>query len=368
MTRYINTFFRFLPILLIPVIVLPIITVGIGLTSKDSYQGTASIFVEQSLIDDQLDVVGGNYYLSPAQRNAALLRELLDTRSFITNVINRTRFKGALDSSDLSVREEAFEMMNSIGVDDSRYHIMGIVMTYKDPNVSKEILGATIEEYFAVLDERTKRQVGPALQVYEKREQDARKALNEIETELEKFLAANGQSLSIGNNPDNTNRPVSTVDLDYARIIQQRSTAQTQYEAARGEYNRVATSYNAYRDNRENLFRIQDAPQEEVISVARGRIFLINGAIGIVGGLLLMLLGVLFITWLDSSFRERASVVRMLGVPNISVQDVMAIRSKVGGKRKGSFDLRRSVIEQIGWSDSTAQLESPKPKKVKSGT
>jgi hypothetical protein len=361
MTRYINSYFRFLPILLIPVILLPIITIGIGLTSKISYMGGASIFVEQSLISDQLDVVGGSPFQSPAQRNANFLTELLSTRTFVVNVINRTRFKGVFESNDAALREEILGVMERINIDNSRYHIVGMALEYKDPEIPREVLGAVVEEYFKVLDERLQRQVGPALQVYKKQLDEALKSQTNVEEELKTFLAVNAQQLSLGNNPDNTGRPLTQVDLDYSRLIQQREIARTQYETARAEYNRVETSYTAYRENRENLFRLQDPPQEELVPVQRTRIIMINGAIGIVGGLLLMILGMLLITWLDSSFRERPSVVRMLGIPGISVQDVPRIKSK-SAKKKAKFSLRESMVQDMGWNEVAPQLPKPKAK------
>lgn len=361
MIRYINNIFRFLPILLIPIILLPIITITIGLTEKPKYQANASIFVEQPLfVDNAIEVVSGGTYDSPAQRHGKFLRELLASRTFVTSVLENSSLKNGLNDKDS--RDEAFSIINSIGVDDGQFHSVVLSLTNKNSGLPQELLTIVLEQYFKVLDNRTSNQAQGAIKIYQKEVDNAKIALQEAKLEVTKFIANNPGQIGNVAGANSGAQVLTQVELEYIRLIQLQTAAQTKLDEAQKQQASVQAAYVGYQDNRSNNFRIQDPPQEDALVTAKSRVFLINGIIGLVGGGILATVMLLLITWLDSSFRERATVVRMLALPNINVQDLPAINSKLKKTKGNSFDLRRSLIEQVGWIENQNLTELPKLK------
>lgn len=360
MIRYINTFLRFLPLLVIPVLILPVITTIIGLSAKPQYIAAASLYMEQPLYLDAVVPSDGPDWKSPAQKQADFLIELTESRSFLKTVIERTSLKEGLEDEETA--KKLYAWASGLEVDSSGWHIIKLGLSDTIPGASKEIITAAISVFFELVDARSKTQINSAFAYYQKRVTEAEKAFQNADLAYKKFLTEH-PGIGGATNPDGSSRGLNQDDIEFARLGSVRDVAKTTYDEAQGQLTGIQQAYEGYLQSRETNFRVQDPPTEESYVAAKSKTVITMLGAGVAGGFLLMILGTLFLTWVDGSAREGASLRRALSQNNLFVQEVPFIKVKrLGTKKEGyqDFDLRRKLTESL-------QAEKPTSDKLLTG-
>jgi uncharacterized protein involved in exopolysaccharide biosynthesis len=350
MERYINTFFRFAPILFIPVIILPLVLVFIGLNTKPKHEAVAALVVEQALYLSEIDVVGGSDWESPAQKHGSYLIELLTSRDFLTKVVERTSLKNGLD--DPKTRTELLTLANSVSVDNSNFRIVRLNLVYDEPGVAKEFLQATIDEFFARIEQRTNSQATVALEFYRKRAKDAEATFTKAEEELKRFVADNQGKLGGAANGGNGGG-VTQEDLQYANFLEVRNARYTEFVRSNEELSSTELAYAGYTQSRSNNFRILDQVEEEAQTSSRFRTVLTMGAVGLIGGGLLLVAGVLLLTWADASYRERSTLARQLSTVPVFIHTLPQIKAKKPKRKTSPYELRGDLVNALKPAEPT---------------
>src|SRR5690349_17821436 len=95
--RYLATFYRgrrlYIPVLLL---LLAATVLGTYYLARTQYEATARIWVDKPALDSVVDPNTASNYTSPAQQQGDKLTQLIQTDSFVADVIKNTSASGSL--------------------------------------------------------------------------------------------------------------------------------------------------------------------------------------------------------------------------------------------------------------------------------
>ena len=107
MLRYLEVFYRYRLLLIAPVVIALIASVGFALTRPRTYEATAQLWFDPATLTQTAQLNG---YVSPADQATAELKELLKTRSFSASVGHR----GPLAASMLAGSNQSPDLVTTI--------------------------------------------------------------------------------------------------------------------------------------------------------------------------------------------------------------------------------------------------------------
>ncbi len=316
MQRYLNTFYRYIWLMIIPLLLIP---VGIGLSATKSYTAGGSLWVEKPLYTDQQHSDGGSAWQTPAAQVAGLLTELMTTRSFVNSIIKEApSVQEALKNvNDDNVRQDF--IVKNFKVDASNVRLITVSYKGTRPDVTLEGLQAVVKLFKAYYDDRITQQGQSAIAFYQTRLNEAKMAVDKADKEVNDFLAAHPNKVGA----DETTRALTPEDLQFQLLLQNRTAARKQYDDYNSSIEKVRNSYNAYLEGQDITLKIQDAPLLYSDSAGGLRQLAIGVGIGLVGGGILVVLLVVLLTYFDKSFRladdtiESLKIGRVLEIPNV---------------------------------------------------
>lgn len=311
MLRYINTFIRYVWLLLIPVLIAPVIGALI-MSSSSSYTATASLWVEQPLYIEQQRNIDGSMWDSPATQMANLLSELMSTRAFLTTVMENTSLRDSLKTE--ADRAAMLEFINkNFKVEANSWRLVNVSFKDSQARPALEVLESVVTKFKAYYDDRINQQGEGATSYWQDQVKKGKDALDQANSALVDFLAANPNKIG----SEGATRAVRPEDLEFATLTQNRDAARKQYDDAKTSLEKVQASYGAYQQGQDTTLRIQDKP--EVFSTTSGKLrqMGMGGAIGLIVGVVLAILGSICLTLIDNTLRQPAYAERVLQVDRI---------------------------------------------------
>jgi uncharacterized protein involved in exopolysaccharide biosynthesis len=340
MTKFLETFFRYKLLLLLPPL---LITAGVTswtlITSPVIYDSMAGIWVDRPtyLASSSPD---GNPYASPAQNQSVRINELLHTQSFLNDIARRTVLAPLLSTTRGQDRVAAL-ISNGLIVSGSG-HLLFIRMRTENPQLSYEVLTAVVSAFKDNVAGDRISQASLATSFYESRLATATDELGQATNEVRQYLAANPRAGVLTLDPTRALSPaLSRVDVDpQLTDIQRRIEAkQSEIDSLRRSLEQARLDASASLEGQELGFQVIDAP----IVPAQGgrdlkkRIILPAGALFgsfALSGVLLVLLSIT-----DRTVRgvmDLSTAVRVIGeIPDLRVKGLQ--------RRLGSVATRRAI-------------------------
>jgi uncharacterized protein involved in exopolysaccharide biosynthesis len=325
MIRYLETFYRHRLLVLTPVLLAVAIAVSIVLVQPKTYDSTARIWFYRT----DLATIGQTQ-VTVADQQAAVLRELLNARSFDLNVGQRGPLSSYVaaaggGSSFLSRLGERLGLAGawssgsgSASVDDHVYKILSktvavtatgaqvVEVNFAAPNaeVAKDTLQALVDEFAADVLSNRRAQAQAVVDFYDQQLTAQAQVVAAAEANVTKYLAAHPRSRTDGPSPD-------------VALIALTNTA----EQARAEYAQFVVGQNqakldlAAQNTPEGAgFRVLDVPNLPNTPDGNGPALVRAGVAGLAVGLLVAVFSLLTLTAADTSIRHPAEVRRALGV------------------------------------------------------
>lgn len=338
MLRLVETFFRHRMLLLAPMALVAIASLGWVVTQPPSYDASVRIWTQrQTLVPDP----NGNPYLSPAQEQAAVLTELISTKYFCAKVGKRTPLAGVarfhLEHASGGTRQKLLSLVglgSSRGpvtdsqVDDLVFTTISastlilpsgpeiIAITYRDtdPQMAATIAQAIADQFIDETLSNQRVQADAALTFYTGQLQQARSDTATADKAMDDYIAANTAQRSANASPDaRLSQLKHDDDAAHARL----ASVQDKLDQAR--LDRAAL-------NQPGVDGIRVLDRAEPPSRASSTRKTIFTAVGVTVALVLLILvvGVLALTWVDSTIRRPEEVETVLdlrpvgSVPRVS--------------------------------------------------
>jgi uncharacterized protein involved in exopolysaccharide biosynthesis len=335
MLRYLDTLFRHRLLFISPTVLLVVLASGWVALQPPTYDATVRLWVErQQLVPNPND----NPYISPAQQQVSVISELLGTRYFCLKVGQRSKLNQFLGSpsgarpnlsrqllADLGLASTTESGLSGAALDDavvdqvsrayvydSGPQVVTIVFRGSDPveaaNVAQAIADQFTDETLA--GQRT--QVSAEVDFYTGQLKQAQAQLAAADTAIDEYLTAH---------PEQTSSAIPD-----ARLTQLKRTD----DQARQRVSDLQAKLDQASLDNEALLR-PDTSGVRVLDYAAPpaqnsikRLLLEAGAVSLLLGLLVMFLGVLVVTLLDSTIRRPDEVEQFLdlrpvgSVPNLT--------------------------------------------------
>lgn len=338
MVRLLETFFRHRLLLLGPVVLVLVGAMGWVLIQPPTYSSSVRVWVEkQTLVPDPNE----NPYLTPAQEQAGVLTELIDTKYFDAKVGRRSPLFGAIKAASAhgsgGIRTHLMRLVGLAGpagtltdsqVDDQVFgtilastlvipsgpEIMTVTYSAGDPQMATMVAQAIVDQYMdeTLTNERTQADAAVAFYMSQVKQSQADMAV--ADKAVDDYLLANPSQRGANAVPD-------------ARMLQLRQDD----DAAHQRTNSVLDKLDTARLNRVALdqsgtsgIRVLDKAELPTSPSSIKKVVIEAVGVGLVLAILIVVVGVLALTWLDSTIRGPQEVETILdlrpvgSVPRVS--------------------------------------------------
>jgi uncharacterized protein involved in exopolysaccharide biosynthesis len=338
MVRLLETFFRHRLLLLGPVVLVLVGATGWVFIQPPTYDSSVRVWVErQTLVPDP----NSNPYLTPAQEQAGVLTELISTKYFDSKVGKRSPLAAALrDASAHSSGGIRTRLMRLVGlagpavqltdsqVDDQVYtsilsstlvfpsgpEIITVTFRAGDPQMAALVAQAIVNQFMdeTLTNQRVQAEAAAAFYSSQVNQSQADQAT--ADKAVDDYLLANPSQRSVNAIPD-------------ARMLQLRRDD----DAAHQRTQSVLDKLDQARLNRVALdqsgtagVRVLDKAETPTQPSSIKKVVLQAAGVGLVLAVLILVVGVLALTWLDSTIRRPQEVETILdlrpvgSVPRVS--------------------------------------------------
>jgi uncharacterized protein involved in exopolysaccharide biosynthesis len=338
MVRLLETFFRHRLLLLGPVVLVVVGALGWVLIQPPTYDSSVRVWVErQTLVPDP----NSNPYLTPAQEQAGVLSELISTKYFDAKVGRRSplfnALKAASESGSGGIRTHLLRMVGLAGpagpltdsqVDDQVFsqilsstlvipsgpEIITVTFVSGDPQMAALVAQAIVDQYMDETLANQRVQADAAVAFYTSQVKQSQSDMAVADKAVDDYLIANPSQRSTTAVPD-------------ARMLQLRQDD----DAAHQRTNSVLDKLDQARLNRVALdrsgtagTRVLDKAEIPTQRASMKKVVLEGVGVGLVLAVLIVVVGVLALTWLDSTIRRPQEVETILdlrpvgSVPRVS--------------------------------------------------
>jgi uncharacterized protein involved in exopolysaccharide biosynthesis len=333
MHRYAETYFGHPRLLLVPILLAVVISAAIASLQPPKYESVARLWIDSS----PADVITWDAYTSPADREAAVLVELLDSRSFAIKVAHRGSLYTYLDShrQSTSIGSRLTDEMARFGfgtplgatTDDAAANVISqdvkgapagpqivtVTVTFSDPAVAKSTAQAVVDQLQDDILQDQRNQVQAAVDFYTKQVADAKAEVSTADNSVAQYLASHPEQRQPNALPDPT-----------LSILQQTDALVRQsYESLAQKLDDEKLSLAQLNAPGSASFRVIDQANQptQPLTSKKALAFSIGG--GLVAGLIITLLLVVLLTLADTTIRRPGEVDRLLGLQFVgAVPDV----------------------------------------------
>ncbi len=353
--RYLETFYRHPRLFTAPIFVAVIFSVGFALLQPATYQAQARIWYDlKGGLVDTTPSSGFDQYVTPADRQAQVLNELINTRAFATRVARRgalagyvatpegySQAAGAVSGAKATVKgllDGTRPQLSAQQVDDLSYALITrdttaysvgpqmVLVTVSLPNapVAESTLGALVQQYSDEVlgDRRTQAQI--AVDFWAQQADAAKARVQTTDDAVSQYLTSHPQLAQPNAVPDATLSVLRhTYDQNqqrYASLLDKMDQAKLDQAAATPEA---------------SGFRLIDRPRAVSPSAGIKRQLTLAGG-GLVVGLLVSLSALVGMTLLDPTLRRREELRSLLGLRVVGTIPIIesARHGGSGSKRK----------------------------------
>jgi len=213
----VETAFRLWWLIPIPIIAVPLLVL-IATRSPATYVSSANVWVTRpDGVDAGALVRNWSPYATPAQNQAAVMHDLLSTRTFRVEIAERA---GLLpDNVDGLAREEfAREQTSGLAFSPAGHNVLRISASGRSPELVHNLVAATIDVYEARATIEVDRELGILRGYYTEQAAAARRVLDERQAELTAYVQQNPRAPDLGASDPAYKRLTDEVDHQQALV------------------------------------------------------------------------------------------------------------------------------------------------------
>ena len=313
--RFLETFFRYKLLILLPFFVTPLIVVPFSFVLvKPYYETTASLWVERpSYVPSTSDDGFGNRYITPAQNQVLRMNELLKTRSFTDDIARRTSLAPLLDTPE--GRDDLFEYLGRViyPVPTTGTKLMTIRVRAEDPQLSMEIINGTVAAFRERNQNERMQASASAISFYEQQLKDATDQATATRDRVRRYVTSNPRAGTVDPNApaSRVNLPTSAVDPQLAELLKRLETDEREVDRVRGLLEQSRFEASAALDGNDASLQLLDPPVFPSRAERERRRFFIFPAAAVAIGTLVSALLLVALTASDRSVRSTADISTM---------------------------------------------------------
>lgn len=345
MERYLETIFRHKLLFLVPIILVPLVTIGVTLYAGSSAVIRASVWVEPTRVLE----VNGVPRVSPNEGEAKAMSERLKTEAFRQKILDRTGLTATIQAGDWpqpsrlqrqlggnavsrvvarvlrlvppKTLDEAMAVGLKMVEDKVTISTVGenlVIVEYKgsDPELGVRLLQETLSLYAEINLDIRAQETAAGLEVLNRQVRAQQQQLDLAEENLTLFLEANTAPL-----PGQQRPPVEESQI--RRLNQAYSLEANLFEATLQRLEILQLTGETASSARGLTFQVIDPPEAPDSIKIKIRQVSMVALLGIVLGLILAIVPIVILTWKDGTVRTREDLDKI--IPGSSVVEVPLI-------------------------------------------
>ncbi len=334
MVRYLETFYRHRLLVIGPLAICLAISLGIVVLQPRTFASTAKIWVDRPLLATSAPT---NIYQTPADEQAAVLQELVKTRSFcilaadrgtLPADLQRDHLKSANDPANRALSLLPGQHSNAAPLTQDQLNdlvfqtishgttvvasgpnIVTVTFQYAHAGVAAVTAQAIIDQY--VDEELTglRAEAKAAVDFYTGQVAAARTDLSAADTKVLSYLDAHPEQ----------RLPTAIPDASLTQLKLDDDQARQRYQSLQTKLDDAELQAAIVQQSTPNGFRLIDPPLSPNTPVSRLKLLLEGGGAGFGAGLMLSLLCLIGLTLLDTSIRSAQDVETSIGYRLVGV-------------------------------------------------
>lgn len=327
--RVLEAFFRHAVLIVLPIVVIPLDVAAAMLSTPPQYEAQAGMWVEQATyLSYSTDDI--NHYLPPALNQRNRLTELMQTKSFLSEIADKAGLPSSGDAQLSQIFARDFE------VSANGDHLLVLRFRSEDRDVAVAVLNKVVAVFKARATADRYGQAQVAIKFYQSRFTEAEGELAAARNALAKYLADNP---AVAAALTRVGTDAARFDPQYADAQRRVDASQRDADAARSSLERAELDVAAGVQGLELGFRIVDPVEASATPSRQLRKILIYPIAALLLGVVLSASLLLLFALSDHSVRSLADLgpeVVILGVlPHLRPQGV--------ARRSGPAVTRRAV-------------------------
>ena len=319
MRRFVQAFFRHPILLILPVIVSLVVSVGYATSRPRVYRAGLSLWCDTPVPAPSSIFAGDE---QPAAAQLAVLNELLQTKTFLTRVGQAGPWAPYLAShSQADDTALLYGLATHIGASTAGRHVLSLSTTGASPNEALDLAKALGTAYVAQINETQQSRAKSSVGFYQLQVDETSKALADAQNKLDRYLLSH-QSPTAG--------PLGPqADAEASQITQQVSAAQSNYDQAKANAATAGLGLSSVSDS--GVLRIFDKPTASPNPVSRKKKVIFAGVAGVFAGVTVSFVTLLLLVLGDQSVHGAGDVEGLLGMQVVGT--IEQFRSK---RRRGT--------------------------------
>lgn len=291
------------------------------LTLKDTYLSVATVWVERPTTETSRSFIDFDQWISPAQNQVNSMRELLATRSFRGDVLERANGQ-ASSPFDLVAPHQLTQntYITAIGT-----HAVSIGHQSSSPATAHTVVDAVLGAYTELYSTQITERAQSSKQFFEEQLKFAGSNLEEAHSQLNAYLLANPivrEEVEAPATPADITAAAAT-DLALARLIGAEEIARETYDRIFAQFADIQIAANSTASGNAN-FRVLDPPEVPVLPQERGkRDLMLKPLLGLVmgsfisGGLFILISRLDRHVWLPADLSSLGLSVPIMTLPHL---------------------------------------------------
>ncbi len=311
--RFLETFFRYKVLILLPAIITPLIVVPFAfLLVKPYYETTAGLWVERPSYVPSTD--DWNRYVTPAQNQQQRLTELMQTRTFTEDIARRTSLAPLLQTPE--GKEDVNDYLQKVIYPlPTGSKLLSIRVRAEDPNLSMEVVQATVAAFRERNQNERMTQASSAIAFYEQQVKDSEEKATQSRDRMRRYVTSNPRLAAgdptTGSNSPRANLPTSALDPQLSDLTKTLENDERDVQRLRDLLEQARFEASAALDGSDSSLQVLDPPVFPTRAERERRRLLIFPAAAVaIGGLVSALL-LVSLTASDRSVRSTADLSAM---------------------------------------------------------
>lgn len=315
--RFLETFFRYKFLIVLPAIITPLIVIPFALLLvKPYYQTTAGLWVERPAYVATTE--DWNRYVTPAQNQQQRLTELLKTRSFVEDIAKRSGLGPLLATPE--GRDDVYEYIGkAITTTPIGNKLLQIQVRADDPDISMAIIESSVAAFRDRNANERMQQASASIAFYEQQAGEAGETLSDSRDNLRRYVAANPRfaAETSASSTSRSSLSPSVLDPQLNDMLRRVESDENEFERLRGLVEQAKFEASAALEGNDSSLQILDAPIYPTRAQRERRRVLVFPIAGVAIGALVSGLLLVALTAADRSVRSTADlqpIGRVLGV------------------------------------------------------
>lgn len=310
--RILESYFRHRWLYLLPPIIMGVAGAGYLLFQEPTYLAKGVLYVQQESFIAQLTSVRdvGFTWNTPAQDVATEFNDLMKTDAFARAIIQSTNLEAAMSGGSDRIQEILDKVRKNVWVVPQGQNQVLFNATYADPEITVQLVSASIENYidWKTNSQRTESQT--ALQFFQDLSTTYKEEYDTAREALVNYLIAHPEPLR-GNRPDQE-------QLEIDQLQSELQTVEARYSRTLDNVESSRLSLTQIDSNANQTYILIDAPEiPDKPEISRKSMAITLAIFGVIG-ILLSVIGIGGSTLVNRSFMFPIDVINLTGLPVLS--------------------------------------------------